>query len=307
VNRLAAIVFAPALAAAPAAAQTMNHHHMPGMQAPAQPPEPAAPQEAMPDMPGMAMPTPDAAAPAPSQPSPWPGDYAADRAYDPAAMAHARAMMRREMGGVKASKVMVNLAEYRTGAQGDGYRWEGQGWFGGDIDRLVVRSEGEGAVKGGLESAEAQALYSHAVGRYLDLRAGVRQDFAPRARTYAALGAQSLLPYWFEVEGAVFLSTEGEVLARAEASYDLRLFQRVVLQPRVELNFAAQDTPETRTGAGLSTAEVGLRLRYEIRREFAPYVGVSWDRRVGRTADYWRAAGEDARATTFVAGLSAFF
>jgi copper resistance protein B len=109
------------------------------------------------------------------------------------------------------------------------------------------------------------------------------------------------------VEAAVFLSTKGEFLARVEGTYDFRLTQRVVLQPRAELNFAAQDTPQTRTGSGLSDAELGLRLRYEIRRELAPYIGVSYDRRVGRTADYVQAAGEDPGSVNFVVGLRSWF
>jgi copper resistance protein B len=236
-----------------------------------------------------------------------PDDYVADRFYDPAAMAHAREMARMEMGAMRFSKVMLNLAEYRASAKGDGYHWDGEAWFGGDDNRLVLRSEGEGATSGGLESAEVQALYSRAVGRYTDVRAGLRQDFSPHARTYLAVGAASLLPYWFEIDGSAFLSTEGELLARAEGSYDLRLFQRVVLQPRAELNFAARNSPETRTGQGLSNAELGLRLRYEIRREFAPYIGVSWERRLGRTADYARDEGEPVEATSFVMGLRAWF
>ncbi len=235
------------------------------------------------------------------------GDYAADRDFDPSAMAHARAMAREEMGGMRFSKIMLNLAEYQAGSKGDGYRWDGQAWFGGDINRMVLRSEGERSVKDGLETGEVQALFAHAVGRYTNLQAGVRQDFAPHARTYLTLGAQSLTPFWFDVEGALFLSTKGELLARAEGSYDFRLFQRVVLQPRAELNLAAQNTPETRTGSGLSNAELGLRLRYEIRREFAPYIGVSWDRRFGKTADYWRAAGDRPEATSFVVGLRTWF
>jgi copper resistance protein B len=244
---------------------------------------------------------PDTAPPPPAK------DHLADLYYDPAAMTGARRMMLAEMGGARISKAMLNLAEFRTGAKGDGYRWGGQAWFGDDIHRLVFRSEGEGSAKGGLETGEVQALFSRAVGRYLDLQGGVRQDLSPRGRTYLTLGAQNLLPYWFDVEGALFLSTKGELLARAEGTYDLRLFQRVVLQPRVELNFAARNSPQTRTGSGLSNAELGLRLRYEIRREFAPYVGVSWDRRLGPTADYWRAAGERPAATTFVVGLRAWF
>jgi copper resistance protein B len=240
-------------------------------------------------------------------PPPAAKDHLADAYYDPAAMAAARHMMRMEMGGQRFSKVMLNLAELQTGAGRGGYRWDGEAWFGGDINRLVLRSEGEGAVKDGPDSGEVQALYSRAVGRYVDLQAGVRQDVAPPGRTYLALGAQSLLPYWFDLEGTLFLSTKGELLARAEATYDLRLAQRLVLQPRAELNFAAQNTRETRTGEGLSDAELGLRLRYEVRREFAPYVGVTWQRRFGKSIEYWRAAGEGPGATTFVVGVRTWY
>jgi len=292
-KRIGLLAFAGLALAAPAAAQ--DHSHMPGMAMPAQPPAPS------PQPPPAQSPAPEASAP-----PPWSGDHAADRYFDPAAMAHARAMAHEEMGGMRFSKVMLNLAEYQTGSGGDGYRWDGQAWFGGDINRLVVRSEGEGR-EGELETAEAQALYSRAVGRYLDLQAGVRQDFSPRARTYLTIGAQSLLPLWFDVEGALFLSTKGELLARAEGTYDLRLFQRVVLQPRAELNLAARSSPETRTGSGLVNAELGLRLRYEIRREFAPYIGVSWDRRLGRTADDFRAAGDRPESTTFVVGVRTWY
>lgn len=274
----ALLAVAPLLVAAPAAAQTMG------------------PGEAA----GLSTPTPAA-------PPAWNGDYAADRDYGAAAMAEARAMAREEMGAMRFGKLMLNLAEHQAGATGGAYRWEGQAWYGGDLQRLVLRSEGEGEVKHGLAAAEVQALYSRAVSRYFDLQAGIRQDVAPHARTYLALATQGLAPFWVELEGGLFVSTRGDLLARAEASYDLRLTQRLALQPRAELNFAARDTPETRTGSGLSNAELGLRLRYEIRREFAPYVGVSWDRRVGRTADYARAAGETAAATRFVVGLRTWF
>ncbi|MDE2487317.1 MAG: copper resistance protein B [Alphaproteobacteria bacterium] len=285
----------------------------------------AAPAAASGNMAGMKMPNAAGATPAPGAPNagdstpvtepaipdtpplPPARDHLADRYYGAASMAAARRMARTEMGGGVYSKVMINLLEYQAGAHGGGYRWEGQAWFGGDINRLVIRSEGEGSLSGRLGTGEVQALYSRAVGRYLDLQAGVRQDVSPHARSYLALGAQSLFPYWFDVEGGLYLSPRGELLGRTEVTYDLRLFQRVVLQPRVELNLAAQDSPATRTGSGLSTAEAGLRLRYEIRREFAPYVGVSWERRFGRTADYWRAAGDGPSSTTVVVGLSTFF
>jgi len=234
------------------------------------------------------------------------GDYAADRYFDPKAMAHAREMVREEMGGMQFSKVMLNLAEYLPDAKGDGFRWDGQAWFGGDVQRLVIRSEGEGGADG-VETADVQALYSRAVGRYTDVQFGLRQEIEPHGRTYASMGVQSLFPYWFEVEGSLFLSTKGDLLARTEGSYDIRLLQRLVLQPRAELNFAAQHSAETRTGPGLSSAEVGVRVRYEIRREFAPYAGVSWGKRFGSTADYWRAAGEARQSTTFLVGLRAWF
>jgi copper resistance protein B len=122
-----------------------------------------------------------------------------------------------------------------------------------------------------------------------------------------SVGALSLVPYWFDVEGSLYLSTHGELLAWTEGTYDLRLLQRVVLQPRIELNFAARSTAETRTGAGLSNAELGLRLRYEIRHELAPYIGISWARRLGKTASHWRAAGENPEDTAFVVGLRTWF
>ena len=111
----------------------------------------------------------------------------------------------------------------------------------------------------------------------------------------------------FEVEGALFLSNKGDLLGRLGGYYDQRITQRLILQPRVELNLAAQDIPENRIGAGLSNAELGLRLRYEITRQFAPYFGVSWDRKVGATARLARAAGEDAINSGFVAGVRIWF
>lgn len=222
---------------------------MPGMSAspPASPSAPGASPADMAGMKGMAMPgaaAGTAAAPAMSEPEipagpppPPPRDHAADRFFDPAAMAAARATLRQEHGGMSLSQVMANLFEYQARARGgDGYRWDGQAWFGGDIDRFVLKSEGEGGRRGGLGSAEVQALYSHAIGPYFNVEGGVRQDFSPRARTYATLGVEGLAPYWVDVTGALFLSTQGEVLGRAEATYDLRLSQRLILQPRVELN-----------------------------------------------------------------------
>lgn len=243
----------------------------------------------------------------PDTPPPSPAkDHAADRYYDPAAMSAARAQLREEHGGATVSMVMANLAEYQD-RDGGAYRWEGEAWVGGDINRFVVKSEGEGNRRSGLDAAEVEGLYSHAIGPYFDLQAGVRQDFAPLGRTYATVDFQGRAPFWLGVSGALFLSTKGELLGRLESTYDLRLTQRLILQPRAELNFAGQNTLETRTGSGLSNAELGLRLRYEVTREFAPYIGASWDRKLGKTANYARQRGNDVGGASVVTGIRAFF
>ena len=136
------------------------------------------------------------------------------------------------------------------------------------------------------------------------MQAGIRYDIKPNpSRSYAVIGLQGVAPYWFEVDVAVFLSNKGDLSARLEAEYELRLTQRLLLQPRLELNLAASDDDAIGVGAGLSTAQAGLRLRYEITREFAPYVGVSWSRAFGETAD----RATDPRRTSFVAGLRFWF
>jgi copper resistance protein B len=247
--------------------------------------------------------TPPSAATAPA---PTADDWAADRYFDPRAMAAARRALTAEHGGQTYSRVLANLAEYRSGADG-GYHWDGEAWIGGDLQRLVLKTEGEGAAKGKLESGEAQALYSRAIGPYFDLLAGVRQDVIAHGRTYAALGVEGLAPYRIETEVQLFLSDRGELLARATAWSDLRVTQRLILQPRVEANLAAQDTRAIGVGSGLSDAELGLRLRYEVTRQFAPYVGVVWTRRFGAAADYRRANGERVEQLSLAAGLRAWF
>lgn len=260
-------------------------------------------QSAMPmDAGGTALPAGDAPAPAAPEPT-----YA-DRIWGSEAMQGARADLRREHGGGTYSQVMFDIAEYQVRDGRDGFRWSAEGWFGGDINRFVIKSEGSGGFGEGVDDAEIQALYSRAIGPYFNLQTGVRYDIEPNpSRTYATIGFEGLAPYWFEVEGALFLSDKGDVLGRLEGYYDQRITQRLILQPRAEFNLAAQDVPENGIGSGLSDLELGLRLRYEIAREFAPYVGVSWDRKLGDTADFARAAGEDPSSTSFVLGVRAWF
>lgn len=235
-----------------------------------------------------------------------PRDYAADAFFSKADMERSRDTLRREHGGARVSKFMLDQLEYSRIDGENTYRWNGEAWFGGDINRFVLKSEAEGSKN--VRDAEVQALYSRAVGPYTDVQAGVRYDIEPSpSRTYLALGVQSLLPYWFEVGGAVFVGESGQVLARAEGSYDFLLTQRIALQPRAELNFASKEDTAIGRGSGLVNAELGLRLRYEIRREFAPYIGVVWNREFGDTADYARVLGEDPESTSVVIGLRTWY
>jgi len=289
--------------AAPAAATPADPHAGHAMPPPdphaghAMPPAPGATQRT-----GADLPVGDALAPAPAR------DDLADAVFGRGPMAAARGVLRGEHGGAVLSRTMIDTLEVRPDRGPDGYAWEGEFRYGGDIDRLVLKSEGEGAFGEHLEQAEVQALWSHAVGPYFDVQVGVRQDFQPRPRrTYATLGFEGLAPYWFEVEGALFLSNKGDLSARLEGAYDLRITQRLILEPRAEVNLAAQDVPELGEGAGLTDAEVGLRLRYEIRREFAPYVGVHYERKFGDTADLARASGEGVDDLRVVVGLRAWF
>lgn len=202
----------------------------------------------------------------------------------------------------------ADRAEYRISGGDDTYLWDTQGWIGTDRNKFWTKIEGEGSKEEGFEGAQFQALYSRMVTSFFDLQGGIRQDVGPGpSRTHAVLGLQGLAPYFLELDTALFLSDKGDLTARIEAEYDLLFTQKLIGQPRIELNFAAQDVEELGTGAGLSTAELGFRLRYEIRREIAPYIGVSWERAVGDTADFARNAGRDPGRTSLVLGLRLWF
>jgi copper resistance protein B len=290
-----------ALLAAPATAQQVDHSHMPGMDMPAPPPiKPGTPDEDTPAPGPVGTDRPAGKGPAPVPPV----DHAADRIWTADAMAASRAVLRGEHGGGTLSQIMVKLAEVRLQGARPGYAWNGEGWFGGDIDRFVIKSEGEGRSGDRVKAAEIQALWSHAADAYWNLQAGARQDLqsGPK-RTYATIGVEGIAPYFLDVEASAFLSDKGDLLGRIELTYDERITDRFVLQPRIEANFAAQDVPENRIGSGLSKADLGLRLRYEIAREFAPYIGVVHERSFGDTARFVRAAGQSRSTTSLVIGV----
>ena len=235
-------------------------------------------------------------------------EHAADIVYDPQRMAAAREELRREHGDLAAYRVFIERAETRIRDGRDGYLFDAQGWYGGDIDKLWLKAEVEGEWEHGLEEAELQALWSHAIDPWFDLQAGVRYDARSGPdRGHLVLGIQGLAPYWWEVDGAIFLSDDGKITARAEAEYDVRITQRLILQPRVEVDLSLQDIPQFRTGSGLSGASTGVRLRYEINPLFAPYVGVEYERAFGDTRRFLRADGEDPDGWNLLAGLRLWF
>ena len=235
--------------------------------------------------------------------------HAADATWGSEAMQPSRKQLARENGGMTTGMILIERLEARIATDGgeDGYLWDAQGWYGGDIDRFVLKTEGEGEFGYALEHAEIQALYSRAIGPFFDLQAGVRFDPEPDSRTHLVVGVQGLAPYMFHVDGALFLSDRGDLTGRIEAEYDQKITQRLILQPRIEAEFSAQDIPEREIGAGVTKVEPGLRLRYEIVPEFAPYVGIEYEAKLGETADIARTAGKDPDGLKAVIGLRAWF
>ena len=205
------------------------------------------------------------------------------------------------------SYFILEKLEWQDADDGSALNWEAQGWIGGDVDRLWLRSEGE-RTNGKTEEAEVQALWGHSISPWWDLVGGVRQDFKPGdPQTWAAFGIQGLALYNFEAQATAYLGEGGQTAARLEGDYDILLTNKLILQPTAEFNFYGKNDPQRGVGSGLSESEVGLRLRYEVRPQFAPYVGVTWNRAYGRTADYAREEGEDNNEARLVLGVRVWF
>ena len=203
--------------------------------------------------------------------------------------------------------VLFDQLEWQSNAGGSGLNVDSKGWVGGDRNRLWFRAEGDGE-DGRVGESEAHMLYGRQIARWWDVVGGVRQDFAPGPqRTWAAFGVQGLAPYWFEVELTGYVGAEGRTHLRGEVEYELLLTNRLVLQPQVEIEMFGKSDPERGIGAGISTTDVGLRLRYEFKREVAPYVGVVWSNKWGGTADFAEAAGEDTGGARLVTGVRLWF
>lgn len=204
-------------------------------------------------------------------------------------------------------RVMIDQLEIRAAEGDDPVVWEVDAWLGKDLHKVWLKTEGEHH-SGETEEAELQLLYSRAISPFWDLQLGWRRDIKPQPeRDWFAIGVKGLAPYLFEVDAALFVGESDQVGARLQAEYEYLLTQRWVLSPEIELNLHARDDAASGTGSGLSDAELGLRLRYEVRREFAPYVGVNGWRKYGDSADYARAHGEETDDVQFVAGIRAWF
>ena len=275
-------------AAAPLAAQDPHAGHAMG-------------GEEMPVSPGPTMETPPPAAAGDGPPR------AADAIWGAEAMAASREELRKTHGDFPTFWFQGDRLETQARDGADAYLWDIQGYYGGPTKRLWFKSEGEGDWGSAPEDAEIQALYAKAFAPFWDVQAGVRHDIAGPDTTHAVIGVQGLAPYMFEVDAALFLSHRGDLTARIEAELDQRITQRLILQPRIEANLSAQDIPELGVGAGLDQIEAGVRLRYELRREFAPYIGIEQSWRTGRGADFAQARGEDRSATSFIAGIRFWF
>ena len=202
--------------------------------------------------------------------------------------------------------VLFDRLEVWDADPGTGQAWEATAWIGTDLDRLWLRSEGA-RERGSTESADVEVLYGRSVLPWWDVVAGVRQDIGARSRSWAAFGVQGLAPYMFEISVTGYVGSGGQMQLEAEAEYDVRVTNRLILQPLVEASFALKDEPDQGIGSGLGTLEAGLRLRYEVSRRFAPYVGVVHERAYGNAANYVRSAGGHARDTRVVAGVRVWF
>jgi copper resistance protein B len=201
--------------------------------------------------------------------------------------------------------VLFDQFERREG--NDAMSWDLEAWSGRNLDKLFVRSEGE-RESGRTEQAEVELFWAHGVAPWWDLVAGIRHDTAPGpSRSWAAFGVQGFAPYSFDIEATAYLGEGSHAAARVEADFELLITQRLVLQPLAELRWYSRDDPERALGSGLSSVEIGLRLRYEFRREIAPYIGITRSRLYGGTADYARAQGGDTDETQWVAGLRFWF
>jgi len=201
---------------------------------------------------------------------------------------------------------MLNQLEGRFGAT-DSFRWNGEAWAGTDADRLWFKSEGM-LTNGEVEDGQQQLLYSHPISTYFDAQIGARYDLdSLPGRGWGAIGIEGLAPLFFRVAATGYVSGDGHLAAKLEGSYDLLITQQLILQPQIEMNFYTKDDPARRVGSSLSDIDAGIRLRYEITRKIAPYIGVTYDGKFGSTAAFAGSVGEPINEIRFAVGMRAWF
>lgn len=203
-------------------------------------------------------------------------------------------------------RFLVDRLERFHGRDGNGLSWDIQAWAGLDHNRVWLKTEGSRS-GGKTEDGRVELLWSRPVSAYWDLQAGVRHDIGPGSRNWATFGVQGLAPYWFNVEATAYAGPQGRAAALLKAEYELLLTQRLILTPRTEASLYGQSDRAAGVGSGLSAWQLGMRVRYEFRREFAPYAGIEWGRRLGQTADFAREAGAPASDRKVVAGVRLWF
>ncbi|MFC5437772.1 copper resistance protein B [Rhodanobacter umsongensis] len=211
-------------------------------------------------------------------------------------------------GSAPLGMLLIDQLEAFHGRDANGQSWEGEGWYGNDENKLWVRSEGVRSSRGRLEDGDLEAFWNHNVAAFWSTQLGLRHDvgFGP-SRQWAALGIQGLAPYWFDIEATAYVGPSGRAAARLRAGYEMLFTQRLILRPELEVNLHGKSDPARGVGSGLADAKLGLRLRYEIRREFAPYIGVVWTRRFAATADFVRDGRRAVFDQQWVAGVRIWF
>lgn len=210
------------------------------------------------------------------------------------------------------SLLLVERLEYRGHDGEDLLNWEILSWIGGDYERLWIKSEGDVGPEDGDGEAEVQLLYGKLISSFWDFQAGLRYDRLygseqDSGRAFGVIGVQGLAPYLFELDAAMFVSEDGDLSARFVAEYQLLLSQRLILQPELETNLAAQKVEEFGVGPGINDIELGVRMRYEFSRQFAPYLGINWSRKFGETADLAREEGESVDDFSVLGGMRLLF
>jgi copper resistance protein B len=208
--------------------------------------------------------------------------------------------------------LIAEKLEYRSISGVDPIMWEVQGYVGKDLNKFWFKSHGEALTTESEAEMEFQGLYSRAIGPYFDIQGGIRYDLAyqgsgNKSRGFAVIGLQGMAPYFFHIDGGMYISEDGDLSASVEAEYDLLFTQRLIGQPVFETKVALQDAPEWGVGSGINNIGLGFRLRYEFARKFAPYIGINWERKLGETADMARVGGGHVSNLSLLAGVRMWF